>query len=84
MLNKPYAEWTEEEKDALVLEKKEEISNALKDSLKENGISIRKLASSLEMQHPQVLRVTSGENYTINNMVKILDAVGLKIEIVDL
>lgn len=59
-----------------------EISNVLRQTLKQNKLSIRRLAMNLGMQHPQVLRITSCENYTINNLIKILDEAGLKIEVV--
>lgn len=67
--------------DQFIEDTKVEISETLKDALKEKNLSIRKLAQSIGMQHPQILRVTSGENYTINNLLKILDAAGLRLEI---
>lgn len=60
---------------------KQEISEALKEALVQEGISIRKLAHNVGMQHPQVLRITGGDNYTINNLVKILDGAGLRLKI---
>lgn len=71
----------EETVNVTIDETKQEISDALRESLKEQGISIRKFAIELGMQHPQVLRITGKENYTINNLIKILDAAGLKITV---
>lgn len=62
-------------------ETKQQISDALKESLKSDNISIRKFAHELGMQHPQILRITGKENYTINNVIKILDAAGLKLTV---
>lgn len=71
----------EEEVKVTIDETKQEISDALREALKEQGLSIRKFAIELGMQHPQVLRITGKENYTINNLIKILDAAGLKITV---
>lgn len=72
---------TQQETDKFIEETKQEISDILRENLREQGLSIRKLAHSIGMQHPQVLRITSGENYTINNLIKILDAAGLQVVI---
>lgn len=70
---------TQQETEQFIEDTKVEISESLRGALKEQDLSIRKLAHSIGMQHPQVLRITSGENYTINNLIKILDAAGLRL-----
>lgn len=72
---------TPEELDQLVEDTKEEIATIFRATLEEQNLSIRKLAHSIGMQHPQVMRVTSKQNYTISKLVKILDAAGLRLVI---
>lgn len=63
-----------------ISEPKLKISVAIKDGLNENGLSIRALGEKISMKHPQIVRVTSGENYNIDTLLKILD--GLDLEVV--
>ena len=56
------------------------ITKNIKKELEGQNISIRGLAKKIGVHHPQVLRVTSCQNYTIDNLLKILD--GLNLEIV--
>lgn len=60
-------------------EAKSIISKAIKSEIKNKNLSVRKLAESIEMKHPQVVRVTNGENYNIDTLLKILDGLGLEI-----
>lgn len=57
------------------------ISKAIKHQMVKKNMSIRSLAKNVGMQHPQVVRVTSGENYTIESLLKILTALDLEIVI---
>lgn len=57
-----------------------EISKALKEQLDNKGKTIRGLAKEVGMKHHQIIRVTSGENYTVNTLLRILD--GLDMELV--
>ncbi|MBD8497890.1 helix-turn-helix domain-containing protein [Paenibacillus arenosi] len=58
---------------------KMEITRCIKNELGERNLSIRKLADEVGMKHPQIIRVTSGENYNIETLLKILDALDLEI-----
>ncbi|MED1747177.1 helix-turn-helix transcriptional regulator [Brevibacillus borstelensis] len=58
---------------------KKKIVEKIKLQLKLNNTSIRKLAEKTGMKHPQILRVTSGENYNIETLIRILDALNLEI-----
>ena len=58
-----------------------EISNVIKSTMKEKGLTVRSLAENIEMKHPQVIRVTGGNNYHIDTLMKILDGLDLEIEI---
>lgn len=62
------------------IEMKGNISAAIKESLKENNVSVRSLAKSVDMKHPQILRITKGENYTIDTLSKVL--IGLDLELI--
>lgn len=64
-----------------------EISKEIKKELKKKSLSLRKLADVItnsgsenyKISYTQIARVTSGENYKINTLLKILDALGLEI-----
>lgn len=59
-----------------------EISKAIKENLDAKHITIRKLADMIGMKHPQIVRVTSGDNnYNIDTLIKILDALELELVI---
>jgi len=57
------------------------ISKAIKSEMKNKNVSIRGLAEKIGMKHPQIIRVTNGENYNIDTLFKILDGLDLEIEI---
>ena len=58
-----------------------EITKSIKEAIAKKNTNIRKLAEKAGMQHPQIVRVTSCENYTIDTLLKILDALDLTIAI---
>ncbi|GIO35747.1 hypothetical protein J41TS12_06080 [Paenibacillus antibioticophila] len=58
---------------------KKKIVQQIKLQLETNNTSVRKLAKKVGMKHPQIVRVTSGENYNIDTLIKILDALNLEI-----
>jgi len=60
---------------------KMQITRCIKESLEAKQLTVRKLAEYVGMKHPQIVRVTSGENYTIETLLKILDALDLEIVI---
>ncbi|MBC1227419.1 hypothetical protein [Listeria booriae] len=47
---------------------------------KKQGLSMRKLGEKIDMKHPQLVRVTSANNYNIDTILKILN--GLDMELV--
>lgn len=57
------------------------ISDKIREALKKKNISIRKLSNNIGLKHPQVIRVTSANNYNIDTLLKILDGLDLEIEI---
>lgn len=58
-----------------------EITRSIKNAVGKQNITVRKLAEKAGMKHPQIVRVTSCENYTIDTLLKVLDALNLSIEI---
>lgn len=64
-----------------ISEPKLEITKVIKETLKEKNLSIRGLAGNIGLKHPQIIRVTSANNYNIDTLLKILDGLDLKIEI---
>jgi len=58
-----------------------EIVKQIRNALDKNKISIRKLAKKVGLRHPQIIRVTSANNYNIDTLLKILDGLDLEIEI---
>lgn len=63
-----------------ISEPKLRVSIAIKEGLNHKGLSIRGLGEKISMKHPQIVRVTSGENYNIDTLLKVLN--GLDLEIV--
>jgi HTH-type transcriptional regulator / antitoxin HipB len=70
-------------KDYIVIEvPKQHISEAVRDGLKEKQLSLRKAADLREgISYTQIARITSGENYNIDTLLKVLDILDLKLEI---
>ncbi|HDR4862999.1 MULTISPECIES: helix-turn-helix domain-containing protein [Bacillus cereus group] len=64
-----------------ISEPKLEITEVIKEALKEKNLSIRNLGKNIGLKHPQIIRVTSANNYNIDTLLKILDGLDLKIEI---
>ncbi|MCI3921352.1 helix-turn-helix transcriptional regulator [Paenibacillus sp. TRM 82003] len=62
-----------------VFESKQRIIHSIKTKIDKHNITVRRLAEQSGMKHPQVIRVTSGENYNIETLIKILDALDLEI-----
>ncbi|YBV93573.1 helix-turn-helix transcriptional regulator (plasmid) [Bacillus sp. PK9-021] len=59
---------------------KHNIAKAIKVAIDEQNLSIRKLSEKIEgMSYPQISRVTRKENYNINTLLKILDALDLEL-----
>lgn len=58
-----------------------EISKVIKEAMQEQNLTVRSLAEKIEMKHPQIIRVTGGQNYNIDTLMKILDGLDLEIEI---
>jgi HTH-type transcriptional regulator / antitoxin HipB len=65
--------------DSSVSEQKFKIIQEIKTSLAKQKLTVRKLADQTNMKHPQIIRVTSGENYNIETLLRILDTLGLEI-----
>lgn len=61
---------------------KQHISKSIKYSIDQHNLSLRKLSTRIEgMSYPQISRVTRGENYNIDTLLKILDALNLELVI---
>lgn len=58
-----------------------EISKAISERLKEENLSVRKLAEDIGVHHPQIVRVTSVQNYTIDTLLRVLNRLDLEIVI---
>jgi len=58
-----------------------QISKILKEVMDQKNVTFRDLADDVGMKHPQIVRVTSGKNYNIDTLLKILDGLNLEIEI---
>lgn len=58
---------------------KQYITKMIKQSAEKKGLSTRPLAEKANMKQPQLMRITTRENYTINNLLKVLDALELEI-----
>lgn len=61
------------------LEVKTSISEVIKNAMQEQNVSIRGLSARVGMKHPQIVRITKCENYTIDTLVKVLDGLNLEV-----
>ncbi|AKN34273.1 hypothetical protein Ccar_25950 (plasmid) [Clostridium carboxidivorans P7] len=65
------------------------ISEMLRDAIHSQNLSLRKISKIIDnmnlddykASYTQIARVTSGENYNINTLLKILDVLNLEIDI---
>lgn len=64
-----------------ISEPKLQISKILKEVMEQKELTLRELAKKIGMKHPQIVRVTSGNNYNIDTLLRILDGLDLEIEI---
>lgn len=64
-----------------ISEPKFQISKILKEVMDQEELTFRELAEDIGMKHPQIIRVTSGKNYNIDTLLRILDGLDLEIEI---
>lgn len=56
------------------------IAKAVKYEIRRKGSSLRRLADHIEeMSYPQIHRITSEQNYNIDTLLKVLDALNLDI-----
>lgn len=69
-----------EKVDLTIPKAKLEISKAIVKNIEESDLSVRQLAKNIGLQHHQIIRITGGENYTIETLLKVLQ--GLNLEIV--
>lgn len=61
---------------------KQHIAKSIKFAIEQNNLSLRKLSAKIDkMSYPQISRVTRRENYNIDTLLKILDALDLELVI---
>lgn len=61
---------------------KEHISKAIKHTLQIRGLTLRTLSEKIDgISHPQIHRITKGQNYNIDTLIKVLDSLNLEIQI---
>ena len=61
---------------------KQHIAKSIKYAIDKQNLSLRKLSGKIEkMSYPQISRVTRGENYNIDTLLKILDSLNLELVI---
>lgn len=67
--------------DFVVLAKpKLRISRAVASAMVEQDVSMRQLAEKIgNMKHPQIHRITSGKNYNIDTLLRVLNGLGLEL-----
>lgn len=65
----------------LEMSTKQKISKSILHEAFNQSKSMRQVAREIGMKHPQILRVTGGNNYNIDTLVKILDGLNLEITI---
>lgn len=62
-------------------ESKTEIANVITKQRNEKALSIRNLAKKADMKHPQIMRLTNGQNVTVDTLLNVLEQLDLEIVI---
>ena len=76
-----FLEFTDEEKK--LFEVKGKISKVVYSRMKEKRVTMKKISDEIEgIGTAQVSRIVHGENYNIQTLIKVLDYLGLDIDIV--
>ncbi|AFQ96447.1 hypothetical protein [Bacillus phage vB_BceM_Bc431v3] len=57
------------------------ISDTLRSEIKQQETTTRKLASDVGLHQPQISKVLTGTNYQIDTLIKVLDGLGLEIQL---
>lgn len=73
-----------EENDAIndtINKAKEEIAASVRFEMQSNFISFRELSRRTGMPSSQLVKITGQKNYTIATLARVLDSLGLEIEI---
>ena len=60
---------------------KEIIAQAIKNEMKQRGISYRRLAEKTGSKHQMITRITSNKNYTIETLLTTLDGLDMEIHL---
>lgn len=61
---------------------KQVIADAVREGMDNKRLSLRKAADKIEgMSFPQIARITSGENYNIDTLLKVLNVLDLEVQI---
>lgn len=56
------------------------ISRTVANAMVEQDVSMRQLAEKIgNMKHPQIHRITSGKNYNIDTLLRVLNGLGLEL-----
>lgn len=55
------------------------ISKAIANAMVEQNVSMRQLAEEIGMKHPQIHRITSGQNYNVETLLRVLNGLGLEV-----
>ncbi|UXQ89017.1 transcriptional regulator [Bacillus phage Thurquoise] len=58
------------------------ISDTLRSEINQQETTTRKLASEVGLHQPQISKVLTGTNYQIDTLIKVLDGLGLEIQLV--
>lgn len=65
---------------AVLAKPKLRISRAVANAMVEQNVSMRQLAEKITgMKHPQIHRITSGKNYNIDTLLRVLNGLNLEL-----
>jgi HTH-type transcriptional regulator / antitoxin HipB len=61
---------------------KQHIAKSIRHKIDKNSLSLRKLSEKIDkISYPQIHRITSRQNYNIDTLLKVLDALDLELVI---
>lgn len=66
----------------MIAEQKEQFAKIIKQQMKNRNLTVRGVAELIEnFSFPQLTRITGGKNYNIDTLIKVLDVLGLELNV---
>lgn len=87
IINRKKQEGANHMNEEALLQERKKIGNVIKEQMKKQKKSVRETSEQIKkvegsFSHPQLIRITNGQNYNIDTLDKVLKALNLEMHIV--